>query len=641
MQSRIFHDRTLVPRSAAILLTIALFWALIMFSTAEALIESRENDAVVLEDVTNYEIRGEADAEMTRHVKIKVLRESGSDFGDITLGESSFDKLDDFTGRVYDASGRLVYEYGKKDGDRFCGFSGYSLYEDVCVYDYVLSTSSYPFTIEYDYREKHKSLFFWPEWLPQDIVPVTRTSYTLTVPADFEFKMKTIGEIPDPVITEEGGKKTYRWELENLPALKWKVCSVPYADDKPRLMFAPEKFKLDKHNFVGRSWSTLGRYYQQMTSDCFQLNGEQKELLDRLRSYEIGDRAICDSLHDYLQRRSRYVAIEVGIGGWMPSKAKDTFERGYGDCKDLSTMYVAMLRYLGIQSGLILIRSKNYGNSYPDFLTLDRFNHVIIYSIIDGDTVWTDPTCEVCQFGDLPYLDENAYVLAMDSVESRVLLTPSSTPSDNVIWRTATVKAISDRTLGVELRFATTGNAHQRLQADLSYSKRHEWEDIFKSDFFGVSDKFNMDSIVVDDQDMRADTTVATLYGKVSNAIHSVGPKQFIDITFLSCLCRAEEIDLDGREQDVYLYYPRTYIDSLVLSIPDGYRVPELPPDSSINGPFVQVSVASAVDPSRLIITRQKQFKSYFVKQSELLQFQIAIDREKECVPTHIALVKE
>ena len=51
----------------------------------------------------------------------------------------------------------------------------------------------------------------------------------------------------------------------------------------------------------------------------------------------------CLRLHDALRHRSRYVAVVIGAGGWIPHPSKDTFSRAYGDCKDLSTLYASML----------------------------------------------------------------------------------------------------------------------------------------------------------------------------------------------------------------------------------------------------------------------------------------------------------
>ena len=55
-------------------------------------------------------------------------------------------------------------------------------------------------------------------------------------------------------------------------------------------------------------------------------------------------------LANYMQRNIRYVAIEVGIGGFQPHPAADVFAHQYGDCKDKATLLSTMLKQIGIDS---------------------------------------------------------------------------------------------------------------------------------------------------------------------------------------------------------------------------------------------------------------------------------------------------
>jgi hypothetical protein len=49
-------------------------------------------------------------------------------------------------------------------------------------------------------------------------------------------------------------------------------------------------------------------------------------------------------IYDYVQQKSRYVSIQVGIGGWKPMDASDVDRLGYGDCKGLTNYTKALWR---------------------------------------------------------------------------------------------------------------------------------------------------------------------------------------------------------------------------------------------------------------------------------------------------------
>jgi len=54
----------------------------------------------------------------------------------------------------------------------------------------------------------------------------------------------------------------------------------------------------------------------------------------------------------FLAERHRYVAIEIGIGGYQPHPASDIFSHRYGDCKDRPRLLSSMLLEAGIRSDM-------------------------------------------------------------------------------------------------------------------------------------------------------------------------------------------------------------------------------------------------------------------------------------------------
>lgn len=597
--------------------------------------------AVILNEETSYEIKDVDEAELTFSRRVEISDREGNDYGRVYLMESSFSDIKDFAGRIYNNSGELIYEADKGEGEKYCGFSGYALYQDVCAYKFALTSSSFPYTAEYEYRIKYNSLFFWPDWEPEAAVPVLSSTYSLSVPEDFGLNTLEEGEIGTSQVSNDGDREIYTWHLDSLDVVEDEPCAPEYARLCRRLRFAPVEFKLDKYDFQGGSWHQLSSDFEQMVKKQFDLSKDQKKVIERWVSHPLCQREICDRLHDYLQSRSRYVAIEIGIGGWLPSKAKETYERGYGDCKDLSTMYVAMLRQAGIEARTALILTKGSGANNPDFPTLNDFNHVIMFAVIDGDTIWTDPTCDYCQFGDLPSSVEDTYALVVDPAVGDLVKTPVSQPQDNLITRVAQCEPKDDRSLSIALLMTAEGNPGQRLQWSLDNLLKHELESMLKSDLFGLSGKFAIDSVVsLTAQDSRHGAS-AMVYGGVRNAIHSVGSKQYVDLTFLSPFCRSELIDFGDRTQGVDLRYPRIYADTLIVTIPPGCAPVQSQPDTSLVDSFGSLTVSLNGTEKEVVLARTRSINCYLVEPNELLQFEVSVERQREAIPSLVVFVKE
>ena len=126
-----------------------------------------------------------------------------------------------------------------------------------------------------------------------------------------------------------------------------------------------------------------------------------------------------------MQHDIRYVAIELGIGGWQPHAASEVFTHHYGDCKDKATLMSSMLSQIGVESFYVVINSERGAITPRDARKLGGFNHVVLAiklppNISDpslvatvqhprlGSLLYFDPTNELTPFGEIGgYLQEN------------------------------------------------------------------------------------------------------------------------------------------------------------------------------------------------------------------------------------------
>ena len=100
---------------------------------------------------------------------------------------------------------------------------------------------------------------------------------------------------------------------------------------------------------------------------------------------------IMETLYDYVHNNFKYVAIEIGMGAFIPSHVDKVFLRKEGDCKDLSNFLSEALNYKGIKSDIALAATYNH-ISDCDFPSLSSANHVVCVAYIDGTPIILDPT---------------------------------------------------------------------------------------------------------------------------------------------------------------------------------------------------------------------------------------------------------
>lgn len=144
---------------------------------------------------------------------------------------------------------------------------------------------------------------------------------------------------------------------------------------------------------------------------------ERLEVTDEVRELArsiVGDRASDEdkarAIHDWVRANVRYVAVFLGVGGFVPNPLPQVLRNRFGDCKDMALLTVALLRAVGVPAAPALL---NTANEYTLPPVPVGINHVIVHLPSLGRFV--DPTAVTVPFGALPFADADKPVaVALD-----------------------------------------------------------------------------------------------------------------------------------------------------------------------------------------------------------------------------------
>ncbi|MCK5127046.1 MAG: DUF3857 domain-containing transglutaminase family protein [candidate division Zixibacteria bacterium] len=600
----------------------------------------REHDAVLEYSENILEIRNDFSATYKVKERICIFNSHGNAYGVIKISDDPEFKLKKFSGRIIDAEGKEIEKKSYSDCDIVCGFSGYVFYSDNCERTYYLLDDNFPYTIEYEYEYQIKSLSSWPAWYPQKYIPVEKSSYTIIAPTGFSFKEQITGDLEKPIVTENKKHTMYVYTALDMPPLKSESFVYSRYEQRARIRFIPSEYSFFGLHFSTDSWVSLSRDGYHLVKDRYLLNDSQKTIIGSLTVPDQNTpEEIINGLHDILRQNIRYVAIEVGIGGWQPTVSCSTLERGYGDCKDLATLYISMLRYANIKSypALIMAKGKSLTDSgYPSMF----FNHMVFFSIIDGDTVWADPTCSHCAMGDLPETDEDIYVLVLDSAGGGLVKTPASTPGDNVYYRTVNISAGRKKELYVKYDVYASGNAMYDIRGYLNYRGKAAIENFLKEGDCGVNGKLKYTDVkVIETEDTRVpDTIIAT--GIIKRAVKYIKGKQYLSLNCLNVLRPREQIRLADRTMPLDLSYPFSYCDSVVVAIPSGWKPDKLPEPVLYEDDFGGISINFSLHNETIIICCTRKCNNYYIETEQMPAFREHLANIKKSLKSHLSFSK-
>lgn len=272
------------------------------------------------------------------------------------------------------------------------------IYEEDVKSDYITSTKVKSIKIPADsevkltYLVSCKELMYFSSLRFFSYNEIDTLKYQIKVPKKFELTHHTIYKDSlsyftiDSTITNTGSL----WNIKVSPK---KVKPDPlqfygiYKNMKVPLMrtlVMPNSYKNKPINYMN-DW-----YFKNLTLKKG-LNTSVKQKIDELTDNITDPRQIVNILYSYVKSNFKYVAIEIGMGAFIPSHVNEVYLNKQGDCKDLSNFLSEALKYKGIESDIALAATFDH-ISDCDFPSLSSANHVIAIAYINGKTILLDPT---------------------------------------------------------------------------------------------------------------------------------------------------------------------------------------------------------------------------------------------------------
>lgn len=225
---------------------------------------------------------------------------------------------------------------------------------------------------------------------------------------------------PRATTSRDGGRLVLRWEARDQPGLGDLEPDAPAFEQLlPTVRVAASRFARTRGDTVGvrDSWRSFAAWYEARVQPMLQLD-------PGLLAWVAGAKSTAQSRDDlvarifaYVQQRVRYLAVHVGEGGWVPHAAPATFRAGYGDCKDMSTLLVALLREAGIPAYLALVNTRGRGEVSTTYPYCLQFDHCVAQVPDPRGDWWLDATGGFLRAGEVtPFITRSqALVLAADS----------------------------------------------------------------------------------------------------------------------------------------------------------------------------------------------------------------------------------
>jgi hypothetical protein len=421
-------------------------------ATAPLPTHDEKTDAVLLYEERDVTVQSADKIKIQVREAYKILRPSGREYGMAWVPFHSGQKINKFHGWCIPAQGK---DYEVKDKDAVevgvPKIEGSEMVTDIRAKLLRLPAPDPGNVVGYEYEEEEQPLVLQDVWGFQREIPVRETHFSLQLPSGWAYKSYWLNH-PESKPTEAGGG--LQWTLNDISAIRQEPEMPPAGGVSGQMVvsYFPQAGASGK---VFTDWKEMGTWYTALTANRRDASPEIKQQVQTLTASQASPVSKMRAIAQFVQHDIRYVAIELGIGGYQPHPAAEVFAHRYGDCKDKATLMSAMLSQIGIDSYYVVIDHERGAVTSATPANAFAFDHAILAikvptgvsdrSLIAtaqhpklGALLYFDPTNETTPFGQIGgYLQAN-YGLLVTPEGGELVQLPQEPPAMNSITRSGT-----------------------------------------------------------------------------------------------------------------------------------------------------------------------------------------------------------
>jgi hypothetical protein len=567
--------------------------------------------AVVVSSWTDFAVDASGRFKQVERVAMRVLnRRSAEPYLQAVGFENNESKVTSIQTWAISTSGHVT-QSGKKDLVNEAAYPGFVLYSDDRIKKAMIPGAEDGSLIGYEIITQGRILVNGETFPMEGRIPYRSSELHVSAPSG---SVRWFVNHPDRVQVVNQSATSAEFHSENRPA-------IPDEDDAPPVssLAAVVTVNYDaKGPAAMQSWEEAGHDYHVLFDDGEKPSGELSTEVDTLSADKADSLAKLDALYSYVSRNIRYVAIEIGKGGYQPHQAADVFKYKYGDCKDKANLLITMLNKIGIRAYPALVGTRGDVEADPTVPTLTTFDHMIValpvgeslrsavekFAAYDSKAkiLWIDPTSEADPLGNLPEMDQGVFALIAYPERGDLRKIPEAPVEANGTQYSAQVRLQPDGrgSADVEVKYLGARNTEmhyfyrERSQADILK--------VFESRVANYVNgaRFQRASISGAEDSGQQIREAFSFQGDFSSV--SSGDSWLFQPLFLSGISRPE---YSPRPRKLPLDFgtPRETRGTYRIELPAGMHVASLPNSTQIKSEFGELEVTYSLNGDNLLAT--------------------------------------
>ncbi|MEO0337832.1 MAG: DUF3857 domain-containing protein [Bacteroidota bacterium] len=538
-----------------------------------------------------------------QHRRIKILDRAAFDYADIALyyyvGGSDEEKINNIAATIHNPDGSSE-KMSKKD------FFREEVNENLSAVKFSFPNVQVGSVIEYKYTHTSPYLSTLPEWYFQEDIPVRWSEYNTHIPEWFNYLAMSQGRPLDMAdrtqnpnrynVSYTGNGLGMRTEsgfadlmtthtkmvMKDVPALREESFITNMNDYRARV-----RHQLQSTNFSGvpkpvlQDWPTVSKLLVEASyfGEQYTRKKNLKAINDAIYDQIVAAKSATEKAWIIYKHINDNVEWNENFGFSASEDLSKCYEKKSASAGEMNLMILGMLKKYGIQAYPLLVSTREHGKMIPMYPILDQFNHVMVLAILDEKEIVIDAGNKERPLGmpRMSALNGNQAFLVDPNMSQWIKIPTASTKSVQM----AKITIDEDGMINGSIDEMKTGYHAVSQRNRLA---QEEAQDLYEEDYTEEIPEIEITKVSVEP------TTGKNLAYKAKVAFN-IPNQAMINgdfIYFNPMLNQAFEenpFKLEKREFPVDFTFPFNDRFVLVMDLPEGYTVEELPETVSMSLP--------------------------------------------------------
>lgn len=556
-------------------------------------------NAVIRESSEDHIMKSVNEMEIKQSSAITILNTAGDSFATVYIPYDPTTKVSNIKVELYDEFGKLFKTFSKKDFSDYTNNPSSGLYVDNRVLVLRPISTKYPYTVKTSYETNTSDttfLNFRPLWTYR--LAVEKSSFSMLNQSGIKIRTK-INDKPLAKVTHSEEGNLWKYSYQNIEAITEENLSPSLDYLIPQVEFSPEKFSLAGKQGDMTDWNSFGKwYYHQLMSPVSVVT---PEILGEVAALNLKGTTSekVKTLFQYMQNKTRYVFISMGIGGWQPMPASEVSKKGYGDCKALTNYMRTLLTAAGIPSYYAIIYDGNsvinFDKDFPKF----SGNHAILMVPTEKEPIWLENTSQRIAFNHLSYSSHNRNVLAVKENGIELINTPIYKPEESKEKLIGKINIAEDGSISSTANFEFSGGQYDS-NLRLFSLKNDELIEALKNRHYNLK----IDQIAV--QNLKNDRDDAKIIFDLNLKANSFSKKIGNDL-FFPVMPYYQSVSFSSNDERKLPFensFPFQDDYEVEFTIPEGYKFSEIPKSTTLTTEFGAYTINYDLKDNKLFVHR-------------------------------------